>query len=65
VVLLASWKIGRKEALVLTVFEKSWISPGPVGLFRYLTPAKPAPGKNGGPKMLASKVQLDSPAKSS
>src|SRR5215203_5992697 len=31
--------------------------PGISGLFRYLTPTKPAPAKNGGPKMAGSNVQ--------
>ena len=40
------------------VLLNSWISPGPVGLFRYLTPMNPTPGKNGGAKMPGSNVQV-------
>ncbi len=37
-------------------------SPATTGLFRYFTPTKPEPGKNGAPKMVGSKVQPRGPA---
>ena len=43
----------------LIVFEKSWISPAPVGLARYLAAVNPGPAKNGGRNVepVGSKVQ--------
>ena len=47
------------------MFEKSWMAPGPVGLFRYLMPAKPAAGMKGAAKSVGSKVQAASPSNTS
>ena len=37
-------------------------APFTIGLFRYFTPTKPEPGKNGGPKIAGSKVHPSAPA---